>query len=111
MLRDGESWPTSGSLNYNTTLQLNLLCKKGMNFPLSLYGLLSEKAFQKGHGLFSTEEIPVLDPSPKDLLDLLSYPPLTALSLLPFFWAPPRTGEPGGLQSVEPLRADMTEVT
>ena len=25
MLRDGESWPTSGSLNYNTTLQLNLL--------------------------------------------------------------------------------------
>ena len=28
MLRDGENWPTSGSLNYNTTLQLNLLCKK-----------------------------------------------------------------------------------
>ena len=47
--------------------------------------LHQNKAFQKGHGLFSTEEIPALDLSPEDLLDLLSYPPLAAVSLLPSF--------------------------
>lgn len=56
--------------------------------------LYQNKPFQKGHGLFSTEEIPVLDPSPKDLLDLLSCPPLAALSLLPSFWAPPYQPHP-----------------
>ena len=66
-LGNGESWPISGSINYNTILQLVLLClrqKKCGEIPCVRFfmALHQNKGLQKRCELSFIEVIPVLGP-------------------------------------------------
>lgn len=90
-VRAGERSIT-GSLNYNTILELDLICPRQKNWDeiptIQFMALKQNKCLQKGCGFSPTEVIPVLDPLPEDLLDLLPNPPPTAPSLSPSFIYP-----------------------
>ena len=106
-LGDRNRWPVNGSLNYNTTLQLDLLCQRQkerdeipyVQFFMVLY---PNKGLHKGCGLSSIEVILVLHPPSEDLLDLFPNPLPTALSLPPSFICPNLGQRPVGPPAYQP---------
>lgn len=93
---NGESWPISGYINYNTILQLGLLClrqKKWDEIPCVWFfmTLHQNKGLQERCELSFTEVIPVLGPPLKTSLIssvtlLLLLPPYPLPSYVPI-WA------------------------
>ena len=72
-LEDGERWPVAGSLNYNTVLQLDWLCRKP--------GKWVEAAYMSS--FFSLQDRPGLCPKGIDLGVKASAPPCPTLPLYP----------------------------
>lgn len=99
MLRDGENWSTSGSLNYNTTLQLNLLCKKRDEFPYVLvWPYIRTQSFKKNIYSSSLRKYQSLTLLPRTFLIssltlLLLLCPFRLPSYIPI-WAPPYQHHP-----------------
>ena len=53
MLRDGKSWPTSGSVNHNTTLQLNLSGLVNWDDTEGWYGERDGRGIQDGEHMYT----------------------------------------------------------